>query len=338
MTMTRPRALPEKLGTSFSTSQALACGVTVRRLRAKDLTRPFRGTRRRVPAFPASDEKAKHEKAKDDPYVEERARRKAHLENMRLLATVMEPGTFFTGRTAAFAFGAPISAGELLEVATIAPRRAPKRQGVRGRKIARHLVELCEYEGMPLATPASTWAMLASELEVRELVAVGDWFVRIPRDKHGIPCPEDVLATIDDLKTAADAGPRPGRPKLMVALELIRVGSSSPLESDFRIDAQLAGLPTAALDVEIRDERGHRLGISELVFPEYRVVVEIEGDHHRTSRDQWHRDIDKYEAYKAAGWDVVRLTSLHVRRSREGLMKVAAALRRHGWDGEISPR
>lgn len=332
--MTRPRALPAKLGTSFSTSQALACGVTVRRLRAKDLARPFRGTRRLVAPEPKSDEKPEE---KDDPYGEKRARHETHLETMKLLATVMQPNTFFSGRTAAYAYGAPIDAGDEPEVSTFAPRRAPKRKGIRGRKVALHLAEVCEFKNMSLTTPASTWAMLASELDIRELVAVGDWFVRVPRDKNGLPCPEDVLATLEDLKAAADAGPRPGRPKLAAALQLIRVGSSSPLESEFRIDAERAGLPDAELDVEIRNERGRRLGISELVYSAYRVVVEIEGDHHRTSRAQWHRDIEKYESYKAAGWDVVRLTGIHIRGSRSGVMKVAAALKRHGWEGDVRP-
>jgi very-short-patch-repair endonuclease len=85
--------------------------------------------------------------------------------------------------------------------------------------------------------------------------------------------------------------------------------------------------------MEIRDGRGILLGISEIVYPHYRVVVEVEGDHHRTSRAQWNRDLDKYDAYASGGWETVRLSSLHIRRNRDAVRRVAAALRRHGWDG-----
>ena len=278
---------------------------------------------------------AASEEDKQDTFAEERARRKSHLETMRLFATVMEDGTFFAGRTALYAYGAPIDPGELLQIGCFAPRRAPKRRGIEGRQIAAHLAGVRTFKGMPLASPASAWAMLASTLEVRELIIIGDALVQIPRDERGRQQPERVLATIAQLRAAADAGPRPGRPKLLAALEHIRVGSSSPLETEYRIDAASAGLPDAHLDVQINDERGRRIGISEFVYPDHRVIVEVEGDHHRTSRAQWRRDIAKYEAYKAAGWDVVRVTSSHIRGSYEAVLIVGAALRRHGWEGQV---
>lgn len=66
------------------------------------------------------------------------------------------------------------------------------------------------------------------------------------------------------------------------------------------------------------------------------MIVEIEGDHHRTSRRQWHRDIEKYRNYADAGWYVVRLTSAHVGSTRLGVSIVAQALQRRGWDGRLS--
>lgn len=254
---------------------------------------------------------------------------------MALFSTVMEPGTFFSGRTAAYAYAAPIDPGDEIEVATFAPRRAPLRRGIRGRKVAPHLATVREHAGLPLSSPASTLAMLATELTERELVIVGDSFVRIPRDRSGRAHPEQQLATIAQLRSAADAGPRPGLRKLRAALPLIRVGSSSRLETEYRIDADAAGLPTPRLDVQIRNDRGRLLGISEIVYEEYRVIVEIEGDHHRTSRRQWHRDIEKYREYADAGWYVVRLTSAHVGSTRHGVSIVAQALQRRGWAGRL---
>lgn len=96
-----------------------------------------------------------------------------------------------------------------------------------------------------------------------------------------------------------------------------------------RLDAAYAGLPAPDLDVEVRDEAGRLLGISELFYSEHRVAVEVEGDHHRTSRAQWTRDLDKYAAYAAVGIEVVRLTSAHIRGPhRRAVALIAAALDR----------
>jgi very-short-patch-repair endonuclease len=106
----------------------------------------------------------------------------------------------------------------------------------------------------------------------------------------------------------------------------------SMLETDWRENLRGAGLPEPELDVEIRDERGILLGIADGAFPRFRVAVEVQGDHHRVTREQWNRDIRKHAAYRAAGWEPVELTSTHI-RSRPGsdVTLVRAALGRQGW-------
>ena len=169
-------------------------------------------------------------------------------------------------------------------------------------------------EGLRVASAASAWALLAEELRVRELMVRGDAIVRIPGDHRGRTRPDRALATIDQLERAAAAGRRRGIHHLRRALDEVCTESASPLETEFRLDAGAAGLPPAELDREVCDGAGRRLGISEFVYPEWRVVAEIEGDHHRTSRRQWERDLAKYAAYADAGWEVVRLTGAQVRR------------------------
>lgn len=239
---------------------------------------------------------------------------------------------FFAGRTAAILYGAPIDRGAGLDVAVHAPARAPRRFGISARKVEPRLASVRTHLGLRLSSPASTWAMLATEMTVRELVVLGDAFVRVPRDASGTPRPEQRLASVSELRSAATVGPRTGAAKLRRALELIRPGSASPLESEYRIDAAAEGLPEPDLDVEIFDSRGHRIGITEIVYREFGVLVEVEGDHHRTSRTQWNRDIEKYARYVAAGWEVVRLTSAHIRGARpRAAAMVRDALVRHGW-------
>lgn len=323
-----PRPLPAHLGPQFAAGQAVAAGIPRSRLRAKDLVSPYHGVRRRVSFIREQEKRARED---TEPYAEDRRRRARVLADARAYSEVQPEGSFVCGRSAAVLHGLPIDHPGDLEVASIAPRRAPRGRGVKGRKAAERLVELCEVDGVTVTNPASTWAMLGRELTVRELVRLGDAIVRIPRDSYGQQHPEQALATLDDLRAAAYAGPRPpGTARLREALELVRVGSSSPLETDFRLDAAAGGLPEPELDVEIRDERGRLLGISEFVHRRYRTVVEIEGDHHRTSRAQWNRDIEKYRAYAQAGWHVERLTSTHI-NGHTAVRIVGEALIRHGW-------
>ena len=60
-------------------------------------------------------------------------------------------------------------------------------------------------------------------------------------------------------------------------------GGMSPLETDVRLDAAAAGLPEPLLDAEIRDERGCLVGVADAAYRAERVLVEVEGDHHRVS-------------------------------------------------------
>lgn len=317
-----PSALPPEFAGAFARKMALDAGVTARRLRAKDLEIPFRGVR--------SPKRQDLEITSDGPLERDRAVEREVLHLARAYRLIMPPHAFFAGRTAAVLYGAPVAHGSDLDVAVHSPARAVRRRGIHGVKVAPHLASVREHRGLRVSSPASTWAMLGTTVTARELVIVGDALVRVPRDDRGMPTV--ALTTIEELARAVSAGPRPGVARLRGVLDQIRVGSSSPLETEYRLDAAARGLPEAELDVEIMGPDGRRAGITEVVYRRYRVLVEVEGDHHRTSRAQWNRDIEKYAAYAAAGWEVVRLTGLHVRSGRAPAI-VAGALRRHGWSG-----
>lgn len=175
------------------------------------------------------------------------------------------------------------------------------------------MVTVSEVEGLRVADVVTAWALCAQWLDVDALVVLGDAIVRIPRGDRGRPLPEQQKATIDRLLRAALVPWRRGRSRLLAALEQIRVGSMSPLETEYRLVASRAALPEPELDVEIRDADGALIGICDVVYRGRRVIVEVEGRQHRTSDRQWNRDLDKYAALAAAGWTVVRVTSRHIR-------------------------
>jgi hypothetical protein len=319
-----PRPLPPGLGRVFTAGAARAAGVSPSRLRAKDLERPFVGVRVVPVAPPIQD---------DGPLAIDRAESDRIEALIRAYAPLMPSGFFIAGRSALVWHGAAVPHGDELEVAVHLPERASRRAGVRGRAVAPHLVHVHDSRGVRVASPASAWAMLAGELDVRSLVRIGDQLVRIPRDELGMPEPGRQTATIEHLRAATFAGRRRGVADLREAVGLVRVGSMSPLETDARLVLGDAGLPEPELDVEIRSTEGRLLGISDAAYRLYRVALEIEGDHHRTSVRQWNRDLEKYAAYAAEGWEVVRLSAEHVRgRDRRAVDLVRAALVRRGAD------
>ena len=67
---------------------------------------------------------------------------------------------------------------------------------------------------------------------------------------------------------------------------------------------------------------------ADLVYPESRVAVEYEGEHHLLDAQQWAYDIDRYDALRSTGWAVVRITKADLfGRTERAAAKVAAALR-----------
>ena len=297
-----PRSpLPDELGPSFRVSDALEAGVGESRLRGADLTRPFHGARARA--------------AHIDENLAWWEREEAEVRHqIAAYRPVFPAGAFFVGPTAALLHGMPLPSGahDDLHVAVPFPRTAPHRSGIRGVQVLPRMFRLEEIDGLSVTDAPTTWAMLGRTLGRNDLVAVADHLLRVPRHPGGFRAPErPPVAVRADLESALAAGRRLGAAKLREALDLSCTGSSSRAESWMRLALHDAGLPEPVLDFDVLGDRGEFLGCSELAYPKERVAVEYESDRH-LERPQLERDIDKYTAYNAAGWTVVRLTSYHV--------------------------
>ena len=278
--------------------------------------------------------------------MEARARELSIRRRATAYATVAPADSFFCGVTAAVLWELPLplrvlrrsgranaSEDRPIDVAVHTPQRAARAAGVRGRELAPELVSLRTVGGLRVMSPATTWAYLAADLTVDELVIVGDAIVRIPRE-HGMlrGTPTDALGTIGQLESAMDAGRRRGIAKLREALPQIRVGSASPPETLIRLACVRAGLPEPVLDIDVFDAHGRGVGFTELGYPEHRILIEYEGDHHRLDREQWDRDIAKHAACVALGWTVIRLTARHVYPTTDAAVsRIRDALVRAGW-------
>ena len=295
--MVRPAPLPLELRIApVHIGDAAARGIRPSRLRAADLVRPYCGVRTTSAPTTLRD-------------------------RCLAYATRMSDEHWFSHSTAAQLWGLPlptrIERDARLHVSSA--RREPETVGVVGHRSG-HRPEVRRHLGLPVLAPADSWCQLGAVLTLDELVAAGDRLLGWPR---ALCRPEDVDAAI------ARFGSRRGARKVRAARSRLRAGSASPRESWLRELLVGAGLPEPELNVPIRLLDGSSTH-GDLVYAEYRVLVEYDGEQHRLDDDRFGRDVDRLNALALAGWLVVRI--------RKGMSDatvidlVSTALRRGGRD------
>lgn len=92
------------------------------------------------------------------------------------------------------------------------------------------------------------------------------------------------------------------------ACGLARIGAESVRETKLRLCMTAAGLPEPALQVELDDEFGW-IGRFDMVVADQRLIIEYDGDQHRTDKQQWTRDITRLERARKSGYGVVQVTA-----------------------------
>ena len=85
------------------------------------------------------------------------------------------------------------------------------------------------------------------------------------------------------------------------------------MESRARLHFGRAGLPEPELNAEVFAEDGNFVARADFLWRDARVIVEYEGDHHRTDRRQWQSDIQRTRLLESLGWRVLRITAADLR-------------------------
>ena len=160
----------------------------------------------------------------------------------------------------------------------------------------------------------------AADLELVELVVAGDWLIRAK------------LTTELQLASALGAARGPYSRKLRHAATLVRKRVDSPQESRLRMVLVLAGLPHPQCNVDIGNEFFFIARV-DLAFLAWKLLLEYEGDQHRTSKRQWARDIDRFEWLGEEGYVVHRITAERMHRPYALVESVFSALVRAGYRG-----
>ena len=113
------------------------------------------------------------------------------------------------------------------------------------------------------------------------------------------------------------------------AVPLLDPRSESGPETRVRLLLRAGGLPTPEVNHVVLDARGRFVARVDLGWPEAKLAVEYDGDHHR-DRDQWVRDLRRRERLEALGWTVVVLTAADLRGPRDALIHRIGARYRAG--------
>ncbi|OBF51717.1 hypothetical protein A5756_17950 [Mycobacterium sp. 852002-53434_SCH5985345] len=107
------------------------------------------------------------------------------------------------------------------------------------------------------------------------------------------------------------------------ALTLVDAGAESPRETWLRLLLIEAGYPRPRTQIPVYGEYGELVAVFDMGWEDVKLAVEYEGDHHRTDRRQFSRDIARYEALADLGWMAIRVTADDTRGGI--LARVAAA-------------
>ncbi len=163
--------------------------------------------------------------------------------------------------------------------------------------------------GMPVVSPYATWRDLAPGLARDDAVVLGDALAAWPHTAD-----EERLGLTSLARLEAEVLNRAkthGAPAAQGAFALVRAGSRSPMETRARLLFIDAGLPEPELNAAVFDD-GQWVAMVDFLWRAQRVIVEYQGDHHRSDRAQWMADVDRLELLRDLGWLVIPMTARHV--------------------------
>lgn len=284
----------------FRTRTAQTFGMTPASLRSPSFEAPFAGVR--VP----------------------RGSLRSVVDLCTAAARVLPAGTAFSHVTALRLLGVevPWRLTDDDRVHVVAPQRRqrPQRANVVAHYCGQSALTLTTAHGLLVTSAAQTWLHLAHTLPPDDVVVLADAMTR--RDAPA--------TTVRELRRLTDATFKMrGIARCREAIDLVRPGTDSSMETRTRLILVQAGLPCPHVNVPARDDAGRFLALPDLSYPRLRIAIEYDGDVHRTDPATWRRDVERRQRLEDAGWVIVTATADDVLRFPERLVgRVREARRR----------
>jgi Protein of unknown function (DUF559) len=276
----------------FRSDQAADLGLTRYHLRGKAFESPFHGV---------------HVKGAANDFVQ----------LCRAAFLILPTGALFSDDTAVALMGLPLlAASRLVHVTAAAGMSQLRRRGVVGHVRDMRGQPIATYHGLPTTTPACTFFHLAARLPRSKLIGLGDAMLR-----KRLATPAELVR-----ESSAHVGRRGSR-QARDLLPLLSAAAESVMESALRLLLIDGGLPIPSINVNIYDSSGTHIARVDLLYRLQKVIVEYDGDQHRTNRQQFATDVERLSKLAAAGYVVLRFTASDLLgRPHYVLATVSAAL------------
>jgi hypothetical protein len=246
------------------------------------------------------------------------------IDRCRAIARVVHPNSVFARTTALRLLGVdvPWQLEDDHTVHVVTPRRGerPQRFAITPHFCGQKQLEVVDRFGLRITSAPQTWLQVAHRLNRNSLVALGDAMTRR----------KNPVTTADELSSLMrETFKMKGLTLCREAIELIRPGTDSPMETDLRLLIVDAGLPEPLVNVPAVDDEGRFLALPDLSYPHLKIAIEYDGDHHRTDPATWRRDVERRQRLEDAGWVIITATADDVIRYPERLLRrIRAALKR----------
>jgi hypothetical protein len=241
------------------------------------------------------------------------------IERCRALSLILPTDAVFSHYTAAALWKAVVPNEPQIHICTESPIE-PRIKGVVGHRI-RTIGEVQVIHGVRVTTPGRTYLDLAGFLDLLSHLIAADGLAQ--RDPRGV----------EGLRAAVLAGSgRRGIKQARLVLPLINPAAKSAPETRLRFLVVTDGLGVPLVNQPVYDAAGEWLCEPDLHFPEFKVAIEYEGEHHRRDPDQWQRDIRRDELLRANGWILIKVTARDLfTQPAITLARIRDALLSRGW-------
>lgn len=96
-----------------------------------------------------------------------------------------------------------------------------------------------------------------------------------------------------------------GNRRARLSIDMMDTGAESPKESWLRLVLIKAGFPRPTTQIRVTD--GQFVAYLDMGWKHQMVALEYDGDHHRTDREQYVKDIRRAQTLARLGWHVIRV-------------------------------
>lgn len=157
--------------------------------------------------------------------------------------------------------------------------------------------EICLMGDMRVTTPARTALDLACKFPEDVAVPAIDSLARAAKLK------------VADIELAAEHhAARRGIRQARTIIALVDPGAESPRETWLRLVVVRAGYPPPQTQYAVLNEYGALIGEVDMAWPELKIALEYEGQHH-TDPVTLRKDIQRVDEMMENGWIVIRVTA-----------------------------